>query len=214
MIPLEAKMHRNNKRFVALLLGIFLPMVMADLTKAQNPVRVIIGVQVKSGKNFFWTRTNNRLKAGDSLRVYVIPASEAYIYVVHTDRKNVTLLNDKTASTRTQKDSLLILPSTNAYYRIDGASEIEQFTIVCSPTERTDIVKLFGAHEISYSSWTALEKPLLERSKIDLNEVSEKPFTLAGNVRAIGKDSLAAAKLKTFTGDSLLVKRYEFSVEK
>jgi hypothetical protein len=73
---------------------------------------------------------------------------------------------------------------------------------------------LFSAQEVPYSSWAALEKPLLERSKINLNEASEKPFTISGNVRSIAKDSVAVTTLKTSSGDFLLVKRYEFRVKK
>ncbi len=69
-----------------------------------------------------------------------------------------------------------------------------------------------------YDRWVSLEKDLLRKGEIDLAQESEKPFAIAGNVRGAGNaakgEMLSARKLQIFSGKSILVRQYEFSVKK
>ena len=76
-------------------------------------------------------RTLDRIRSGDMVRVYVHPEKNAYVYVVYTDKQQVTLL---TPVEQTTQGSTLVLTSVNEYYEIDGSNRTEAFTIICSPT--------------------------------------------------------------------------------
>jgi len=60
-----------------------------------------------------------------------------------------------------------------------------------------------------------VEKDLLEKSRIDLTGKAEKPFSIAGTVRggAAAADPFIE-KLQTISGNTLVVRQYEFRVKK
>ncbi len=176
-------------------------------------IRAKIGVQISSSGKSKLAKSRDRLKSGDLLRIYVHPEKASYIYVVYSDKKDISLLS------MTQQrilSSSLVLPSVNEYYEIDGASKFERFTIICSPKEINEIPHFFDSNP-SFKKWEALEKELDDKSKIQLNEKSDTPFAIAGNVRGgISPDqgSSLVKKLKIFTGKSMVVRKYEFKIKK
>jgi len=193
-------------------LSVLLVTVSTSMATAQERVRAKIGVQVESTDVVTQAKAKSRLKAGDRLRIYVIPEADSYVYVIHSDQKKVTLVNHDAAQKKVEKNSLLVLPDADKYYQVDGLSSQESITVICSPTERTDLLDLLRSEGASHSEWAAIEETLIEKSKIDLGGKPEKPFVIAGNVR--GKDDPFLKKLQTFSGKSLVVNRYEFAVKK
>ncbi|MBI4640510.1 MAG: hypothetical protein HY731_07440 [Candidatus Tectomicrobia bacterium] len=198
--------------FIVSFLSALMVTVSPSMTTAQDNVRAKIGIQVKSAGETTQAKAKARLKAGDKFRIYVIPEEDSYVYVVHTDQKRVTLVNSSTAQKKAEKSSLLVFPSANEFYQVDGLSNLETITVLCSPTELTDVLALLRSEGASHSEWVAIEETLIEKSKIDLGGKPEKPFVIAGNVR--GKDDPFLKKLQTFSGKSLVVNRYEFNVKK
>jgi hypothetical protein len=192
----------------ALIMAGTLPGVSQDKT-----VRAKIGILVKSENQIMRAKSKDRLKAGDLVRIYVHPELSSYIYVVHRDHKTVTLLN--MVEQRVQS-STLVLPSVQEFYQVDGQSPVETFTVICSPKEVKEISSLVSA-QIPYDRWVSLEKDLLKKGEFDLAQKSEKPFAIAGNVRgpgnAAGGDNFVR-ELQIFSGKSILVRQYEFSVKK
>ena len=179
----------------------------------EKTVRAKIGILVKSGDQIIKVKARDRLKAGDLVRIYVHPEVSSYIYVVHRDQKTVTLLN--MVEQRIQSSSL-VLPSVQEFYQVDGQSPVETFTVICSPNEVKEISSLVGS-QMSYDRWVSLEKELLKKGEIDLAQKSEKPFAIAGNVRGAGDAAGGDAfvkELQIFSGKSILVRQYEFSVKK
>lgn len=179
----------------------------------QKMVRAQLGILIKSGDQTVRAKGKDRLKAHDLLRVYVYPEENLYIYVVHTDQKKVTLL--KMVDKKVHSASLA-LPSSHEFYEVDGESPEETFTVICSPDELTEVSALAGS-KVSREDWANLERDLIKRGEIDLGQKPEKPFAIAGNVRgeidASAKDRFES-ELQIFTGNTILVKRYEFSVKK
>jgi hypothetical protein len=174
-------------------------------------VRAKVGILIKSGDQTQRAKAKDRLKTGDSLRVYVQPEENFYVYVVHTDQKKVSLLSPKD---RLNPGSLLVLPGQQEFYEVDGESPVDTFTIICSPDELKEISAL-GSTEISYEKWAAIEKDLVRKGDIDLGQKAEKPFPIAGNVRgAVDPNDRFAADLQIYSGNTVLVKQYEFSVKK
>jgi hypothetical protein len=186
------------------------PQVSAD---DGDRVRAKIGIQIVSGDRVLRAKSRDRLQAGDLLRIYVHPERGCYVYVVHSDRRTATLLN--TVEQRLQGNTL-VMPSLHQYYEVDGKSRRESFTIVCSPTELTDLAGLVEEGEVPHETWAAMESDLVSRSRIDLSQQSEKPFAIAGNVRGAGggaKDGDPfSGRLQIFSGQGLLVKQYDFQV--
>jgi len=175
-------------------------------------VRAKLGISIKSGDRQSRARANERLSAGDLLRVYVYPEEDSFIYVVHTDQKNATLLK---AVEKNVPAGLLALPSPKEFYEVDGQSPVETFTIVCSPEELKEVPALFisGA---SYENWASLENDLLKKGEIDLGEKPDKPFAIAGNVRGLpdgGAGDSFLSELQIYSGNGILVKHYEFTIK-
>jgi hypothetical protein len=174
-------------------------------------IRAKVGILVKAGDQTMRAKGNDRLKAGDSLRIYVQPEENFYTYVVHTDRKTVKLLS---TTERRNPGALLVLPGRQEFYEVDGESPAETFTIICSPDELKEVAALLNT-EIPYEKWAAMEKDLAAKGEIDLGQKAEKPFPIAGNVRgAADPNERFAADLPIYSGNSVLVKQYEFSVKK
>ena len=178
-------------------------------------VRAKIGILVISGDQSARAKGKDRLKAGDKLRVYVQPEESSWVYVVHADEKNVTLLKMVEGQVPA---SLLTLPSAGEFYQVDGGSPAETITVLCSPEELKDISAL-AKTPVTVEKWRSMEKELSRRGEIDLGQKSEKPFPIAGNVR--GEKSVRETEidsflyqLQIFSGNAVLVKQYEFSVKK
>ena len=176
-------------------------------------VRAKIGIQINSDDRYSMAKSKDRLKSGDLLRIYVHPEKASFIYVIYSDKKKVSLLNIVEQKNLT---STLVLPSVNEYYQVDGNSSFEIFTIICSPTELSQIDNVVNSGN-SYTTWASLEKKMIQKSKITLMEKSATPFAIAGNVRGINKSNTNDSfekKLHIFSGKSFVMKRYEFIVKK
>jgi len=182
---------------------------------AQDRVRakVGIGIQGRPDAPIAPAKTNETVKTGDFLRVYVIPEDDAYIYVVHNDGKTPTLLNAPHAATKTSKGSPMTLPAPEKFYQIDGGSDRESITVICSPTEIREVAKLFSTPNVAQKNWLSLEKELVDKSKIELAQQADKPFQIAGNVRSMSADPFLET-LSISSGKSLVVKKYDFQVQK
>ena len=61
----------------------------------QEVVRAKVGVQILSGDSSRLAKSKDRLKAGNQLRIYVMPEKDSYVYVINSDRKHAVLLNPK-----------------------------------------------------------------------------------------------------------------------
>jgi hypothetical protein len=176
-------------------------------------VRAKVGILVKSGDQIQKAKSKDRLKAGDLVRIYVHPEVSSYVYVVHSDLKTVTLLN--MVEQRIQS-STLVLPSVQEFYQVDGKSAVETFTVICSPDEVKAVSALVNA-QMTTERWDNLQRELAKKGELELVDKSERPFAIAGNVRGAGDAAGGDAfvkELQIFSGKSVLVRQYEFSVKK
>ncbi|MBN1101970.1 MAG: hypothetical protein JXL84_01005, partial [Deltaproteobacteria bacterium] len=145
----------------------------------ERRVRAKVGILIKSGDQTMRAKSRGRLKAGDMLRIYVHPEVSSYVYVVHSDQKNVTLLN---MVEQRIHSSTLVLPSIQEFYQVDGQSPVEIFTIICSPDEVKEVSALLTS-QVSHEKWVSIAKDLDKKGEIDLAQKAERPFAIAGNVR-------------------------------
>ena len=210
-------MHRTvsfSHLSTAVILGVWLSLQLTAPAVAQDRVRAKVGIQVRSGDHTAPAKTTETVKTGDFLRVYVVPEDDAYIYVVHNDGKTSTLLNAQNAATKINKGALLTLPAPEKFYQIDGGSDKESITVLCSPTEIREVASLFSTPNVAQKDWLSLEKALLDKSKIDLSQPTDKPFQIAGNVRSMSDNDPFLKTLLIYSGKSLVAKKYDFQVQK
>ena len=102
-VPKEDSMHRAVSfpyLSTAVILGVWLCTQLTSPAVAQDRVRAKVGIQVRSGDHMAPAKATEMVKTGDNLRVYVVPENDAYVYVVHNDGKNLTLLNAQHATTK------------------------------------------------------------------------------------------------------------------
>jgi hypothetical protein len=179
-------------------------------SSSKDTVKVKIAILHKAGDEITSLRSKDRLKAGEMIRIFILPLNNCYVYVVHSDNKeSVLLYGDKVKGI---KDTL-ILPSLSEYYIFDDQSPTAKITILCSLDKITDIEKLFDNKESSsLTGWNKVEVKLIKESKKELSEVSDKPFPIAGNVSAVNEDFIE--QILTFEGNKLLIRKYELEIKK
>ncbi len=179
-----------------------------------DTVKAKIAILHKAGEIYNPLKTKDRLRAGEMLRIFVLPANppgaDCFVYVVHTGNKESFLLCK--TQLKAKKDTL-ILPNQDDYYVFDEAGIKERITIFCSAKKINEIEKLFAKSELApSSSWNDIETKLIALNKSNLNENSDKPFSLAGNVSAVNEDFIETMQL--FVGKDMLIRKYEIEVKK
>ena len=184
----------------------------AAVSVTQPKVSARIGIQIQANGRTTPAKSRNEVKVGDGLRLYVVPAEDAYIYVIRTDQKVARLLTPE--PDKTSAKTAMILPNQGQFYNIDGSSDVESFTILCSPTELKEVQELRGSSTFPYQKWAAVEQGLIENSRIDLTEDVGKPFSIAGVVRHLTSDQKFLQNLPMMSGNTLVVKTYDFTVKK
>ena len=180
----------------------------------EERVRAKVGIEVKSGDHVRRAKSRDALRSGDFLRLHVRPEAPCHVYVVYADQKTATVLKEARHEIGA---ATLSMPSPTQYYQVDGQSAVERFTVICSPGAVPELAPLLEAGSVPYAAWAEIERGLRDRSSIGLTQDVEKPFAIAGNVRGPGEEPQAdsfAARLPIFSGKSLVLRGYEFRVEK
>lgn len=177
---------------------------------SQDIIKAKIAILHKSGDDFTVLRSNDRLRAGEMIRIFVQPENECFVYIIHSDYSESTLLYAQKVSSK--KDTL-ILPSTSEYYVFDDKSPTAKVDIFCSIKKIDDIDNLFKNEGVAkLSSWSLLEEKLLKKYKRNFTDKSEKPFPLAGNVSAINDEFLN--RQLVLSGKGAIIRRYDLEIKK
>ncbi len=162
---------------------IFLAGNIGSTEENQDIVRAKIGIKLYLKDKARPAKTRDRVKTDDWFRIYVQPESNpAYIYVVHNDQNQVTLLNNRELI-KTSGNGLLKLPGERLSYSFDGKSSREFITIICSPVELPKVEQIFNQQDLSHAKWLEYEQRLVEESQIDLSNAVPKPWTIGGAAR-------------------------------
>ena len=191
---------KKSCAFILPILSILLILFLGGDAICEDLIRAKIGVQIRSGDKVIRAKSRDRLKSGDYIRLYIHPEHSSYVYVIHSDQKQATLLNTVRQS---MQSSTVVMPSLQQYYQVDGQSKVESFTIICSPSEIEELSKIFKEGGISHQDWEKMEKDLSSKSEIELTSNTKKPFAIAGNVRGAGNDIKGdpfSSELQIFSG--------------
>ncbi len=179
-------------------------------TLSQDLIKAKIAILHKSADDFAVLRSNDRLRVGEMIRIFVQPDDDCYVYIIHSDNNESTLLCDKKISS---KQDTLILPSNSEYYVFDDKSTTAKVIIFCSLNKIDDINKLFKEGDVvSLTSWSSLEEKLLKKYKKNFTDKSEKPFPMAGNVSAINDEFLN--RQLVLSGKEAIIRKYEIEIKK
>lgn len=187
--------------------------VLTQVAAENTNVRAKIGIQIKSGDRITRAKSQERLRAGDLFRIYIHSEDNCTIYIIHTDEKTVNLLN---ITEQKVQSATLILPSAQAYYQVDGNSDTEKITIICSPRP-LPVLATIESNDMPYNKWVSIQDDLIAKSQMMLPRQNEKPFSIAGNVRGIADSSTGdsfVGRLQIYSGKGMLIKTYEFKVKK
>ena len=175
-------------------------------------VRAKVGIMIRSKDRVISAKKKARIRPGDQIRIYALPEKPSYVYVIHSDKKTATLLNDENQRVA---NGALTLPAPQDFYEIDGQSSKEIITIVCSRQETQELKALFASGQVPHRAWAPVEKDLLGKNPVDLTGKAEKPFSIAGSVRGgAGAADPFIEKLQTISGNDLVVRQYELRVKK
>jgi hypothetical protein len=180
---------------------------------SQEKVQAKIGVMLKSGNQITKAKSKDRIKSGDELKVVVEPQNDCIIYAVYNDGKEATLLNFSSYGKTLKKEITEMLPNEEEFYQVDDKSSNAKITVICSIKKITEIDKLFRKKDTAPSGeWVKIEDKLLNENKANLNEESDKPFQIAGNVRGFSDDF--KKKLPVFTSDKLIIKSFVLEIKR
>ncbi len=202
---------RKQRRAVGLALMTALAFAAAAMA-GEDRVRARIGLRIEDGDRVIQAAAKERVRPGALVRIHVQPLEGAHVYVVHADEKSATLLN-KTG--QWVAEDALFLPSSQSFYKIDGISPRERFTVICSP-EEMDRLSALADGGIDPDQWASLEESLVEKSRIDLTRPTDPPVEIAGNVRG-GVNAESPERyleaLPIFSGRGLLVRKHVLLVQ-
>jgi len=190
----------------------FVIVFQANFNLQAQTVRAKIGILHNSKNKVDALKIRDRISAFDKIRIYIFPETPNNVYAVYSDKENAMLLNFNKKSNYFVKDSL-ILPSKEDYYEIDNKSRKVKISLIVSADKLENLEKLFASNsEIPVNQWAVLAKKLKKESILIKSDKSDKPFTIAGNVRG---DAISFSKMmKVFTGAKMILKQYEIKVKK
>lgn len=200
------------KNFLFLLIPVLIIFSRNGLAQ-QAKIQANIGLLKKSGDKITRIKTNDRALVGDQMRIFIQPMQDSYIYVIYSDGITSNLLTSKEPETILKKNKVLLLPSDTEFYVFDDKSNKGIVTLICSSTPLTDIESNFkGKTELKHKDWVNLEKKLTKELKVDLHKKSDKPISIAGNVRGMNDDF--RNQLQTFSDDKVIMKKFTLEIKK
>lgn len=179
----------------------------------QNEVKTKMALLLKKNDDFVRLKANDRIKVNDKFFIVVQPLSDSYNYVIFTEGNETSLLNNL-KDVKIKKNNKLILPSNSDYFQFDGNSSNAEFNIISSSKSLAEIDNLFKTSStIETDKWKKVEEKLVKDNKVNLNDDSNSPISIAGNVRSI--DSKEIDKhLLTFSDKKLILKKYKLEIKK
>ncbi len=180
---------------------------------AANIVKGKIGVEIIKQNKSSLARKSNRITTQDKLKVYTAPDFESYTYLISSNKKEATLLSPSSKGHVKATAGLIKYPGENQFYQFDENSDVESLTIICSPNELKEVQELFNSETVSHASWVAVEKGLIEKSKVLVSKDVGKEVQIGGFIQQGFRSAGSFIdKIPVRKGNFLLIKKYEFHV--
>jgi hypothetical protein len=189
-----------SRTYIILFLSVVLMMGLCFHTHAQDAEQIVsakIGIKIYSDDGARWARSTERVNVGDTIRIFVVPKEDSFVYIVHSDKKTVSpLISEK----RVGRDTSIVLPFNNERYQVDGSSERELITIICSPDRLVNVWALLKSATIPYAEWANTEKKLIDKSKIIFSRdpALQARILIGGSVRNLPGQTSAESDEVTY----------------
>ncbi|CAI2718825.1 hypothetical protein [Nitrospina watsonii] len=178
---------------------------------SDEKVRAKIAIEIRTDDDSVWARSRDNITSEDKLRIVVIPRSDLHVYVVYSNFGQAQLLAHEEVSA----ESVLKLPAGNNFFQVDGSKPQEAFWVVCSLEPLEAFEDGFANNQTSHDKWEKLAGSLYEKGGMDIAQKMKKPISMAGAVRSMDmSEEHLKADLLTFSGKSVLIKRFVFDVAK
>lgn len=192
---------------ILLLVGMNAPSFAQD-----GGVKAKIGIMHKSGEKISRMKSNDRAKAGDQMRIFIKAQTDCNVYVIYSDENESMLLNDATYDEKLIDGNTLILPSTEDFYQFDDQSSLAHISIICTAAPLKKIENLFAESlSVSKDKWAIIEEAIIEETKVSITDTTEKPFSIAGNVRSLNSEF--DSKLRTFEDDTIIFRKFKLDIK-
>jgi len=182
-------------------------------TDGAKIVKGKIGIEIINKDKSTLARKRSRITTQDRLKVYTVTEFKSYTYVISSDKKTATLLTPPSKGQAKAREGLKIFPDSNQSYQFDENSDVELITVICSPKELKWVQELFSSKTISYKSWESLEKELIRNSKVLSSKDVDQETQISGFIQqGVRAPESFVDKIPLRTGNSFLIKKYEFRV--
>jgi hypothetical protein len=175
-----------------------------------DTIKAKIAILHRAGEIYNPLKTRDRLRAGEMLRIFVLPITNCFAYIIHSSDGESTLLGK--AEVKAGRDTL-ILPNPHDFYVFDEAGVEEKMTIICSVEKLNEIESLFKKQKYTSAQlWKRVETKIISQNKPNLGETSDKPFPMAGNVSSVNENFIEA--MNHFEGNKVIIRKYEIEIKK
>lgn len=176
----------------------------------QNLIKTKVGIFTTNKGKQVTLKSNDKLKVGDMFRIYLKCFSPQYNYIIYVDNKSAKLLNFSQFNKMNSEDKTLILPSVEEAYKVDATNPSIKIFVISSKKSFDEIKNKFEQSKIDLDSWKDFEQELIKKQK-NLTNSSDKPFSIAGNVRGVEE---IFNQLPLLTNRELIIRTYEIEVKK
>jgi hypothetical protein len=180
-------------------------------------VRVKIGIRIRGedGQER-WAKTRDTVASGDRYRLYVAPETIAYAYALYIGAGGIVepLGDRRYIDVPVLAFPVGVWPSIRELYRVDASGPQERIVTICSPAALPAVEQIVKAGQVGLDVWEPLEQQLRDASAIDLSRRVEKPWDIAASVRGQHQELYVwlHAELPTYSGNTLVIKQYEFRI--
>lgn len=183
-----------------------------NIANAQN-TKARFGILLKNGDEHTRIKSNDRAKVNDKFKIVIQALNDSYNYVLYSDGSETMLLNSK-KQLKLRNNEKLVLPGKNDYYEFDEQNNKAFLYVINSKSAVKDIENLFSSgNTVSSSKWKIVEDKLVKQIKSDLNDNSDQPISIAGNVRSLEDDKIDKL-LQTFSDKKMIFKKYQVEIKK
>jgi len=197
-------------KYFVLILTAFL--ISLNISNAQT-TKARFGILLKNGDEHTRIKSNDRAKVSDKFKIVIQALNDSYNYVLYSDGSETTLLNSK-KQLKLKNNDRLVLPGKNDYYEFDEQNSKAFLYVINSKTAVKDIENLFASgNTVSCAKWKSIEDKIVKQIKSDLNDNSDQPISIAGNVRSLEEDKMDRL-LQTFSDKKMIFKKYQIEIKK
>jgi len=197
-------------KYIIFLITVFF--LSSGLTSGQS-TKARFGILLKNGDQHTRIKSNDRAKVNDKFKIVIQALNDSYNYVLYSDGTETLLLNSKKQS-KLKTNDRLILPGKSDYYEFDDQNSNAFLYVINSKKPVKEIDNLFASgNSVSSTKWKAVEDKIIKSIKSDLNDNSDQPISIAGNVRSLEDDKLDKL-LQTFSDKKMIFKKYQIEIKK